>query len=75
LRDAQKEPAVKVFILNRQLWLSGEIDVRDFPEEEKMQLLMDYGYRWEDFGNDTDRNQIISEIYFESCPMDFRNDI
>jgi hypothetical protein len=75
LRDAKKETAIKELMLNRQLWLFGEIDVRDFSEEEKTQLLMDYGYRREDFSNEADRNQIISEIYFESYPMDFRNDI
>jgi hypothetical protein len=74
LQDAQKEPAVKRLIQNRQLWLCGEIDVRDFPEEERMQLLADYSYRWEDFSNEAERNQIIAEIYFENYPMDFRYD-
>jgi hypothetical protein len=74
LQDAKKEAEVKRFTLNRQLWLSGTIDVRDFAEEEKTQLLMDYGYRREDFNHDGEIHQIIAEIYFESCPMDFRND-
>jgi hypothetical protein len=75
LKDAQKDSSVKAFIRDRQLWLSGKIDVKDFSEEEKCELLSDYAYRWEDFSNDSERNQIICEIYFESYPVDFRNDI
>jgi hypothetical protein len=75
MEDSHKDDAVKSFLRNRRLWMSGEIDVRDFSEEEKRKLLADYGYGWDDFDNDSDRNQIICENYFESNPMDFRNDI
>ena len=75
LEDAKIETAVMAFLQNRQVWLSGEIDVRDFSEEEQRELLSDYGYGWNDFDNDADRNQIICEIYFESFPMDFSNSI
>ena len=75
LEDAKIEPVVKAFLQNRQVWLSGEMDVRDFSEEEQHKLLADYGYGWNDFDKDADRNQIICEIYFENFPMDFSNNI
>ncbi|MDR3266211.1 MAG: hypothetical protein LBT24_01390 [Tannerella sp.] len=75
LEDSQKDNEVKAFLHNRLLWMSGEIDVRDFSEEEKRKLLADYGYKWDDFNNEAERNQIICENYFESNPLDFRNDI
>ncbi len=75
LEDAKIDEAVKSFIANRLLWMSGEVDVRYFTQKEKEELLSDYGYSWEDFDNDIERNQIICENYFESNPMDFRNDI
>ncbi|GAB6013645.1 hypothetical protein [Viscerimonas tarda] len=75
LEDAGKDAALKAIILNRKLWLSGEIDVGNFLEEEKQEMLSSIGYFLNDFDNDADRNQIIAEVYFESYPMDFRNDI
>lgn len=74
IRDAKKEGAAQSFLENRRLWLSGKIDVRDFSNEEKVELLSDYGYSWEDFISDMERNQIIAEIYFEMNPLDFKND-
>jgi hypothetical protein len=74
LGNARNDTLLKAIILNRNLWLSGEIDVRDFSEEEKWDMLSGIGLSWDDFDNDADRNQIISELYFESYPMDFRND-
>ncbi|MDR3265994.1 MAG: hypothetical protein LBT24_00275 [Tannerella sp.] len=74
LEDFRKDNEVKAFLHNRLLWMSGEIDVRDFSEEEKRKLLADYGSKWDDF-DAAERNQIICENYFESNPMDFRNDI
>jgi hypothetical protein len=76
MMDAAKEDkTVKAFMQNRLLWLNGKIDIRDFDREEEIELLADYGYHWEDFGNDADRNQLLCEHYFESYPMEFRNDI
>lgn len=66
---------VRSFIYNQYLWLEGTSDINDFDDKEKLQLLDDYGYSWEDFEDDADRNQIICENYFEQNPMDFRNDI
>lgn len=66
---------VKDFLSNKYLWLEGLIDMDDFTEAEKLKLLDDYDYSWDDFEEDTDRNQIICENYFEQNPMDFRNDI
>lgn len=66
---------VKEFVSDRKLWMTGSIETGDFDEEEKLELLADYGYKWEGFSNDAERNQIICEIHFESYPMDYRNDI
>lgn len=75
LKDAQSGETLKAFLNNRLLWLCGTIDAEDFSNEEKRGLLSEYGYRWEDFNSNMERNQIICEIYFETNPMDFRNDI
>ncbi|MDR1502292.1 MAG: hypothetical protein LBT43_07545 [Prevotella sp.] len=75
LKDAATKEDVKEFINNKQLWLSGTVDVNDFSHYEKNELLDNYGYSWYDFTSDTDRNQIICENYFEQNPMEFRNDI
>ena len=74
IKDIKKEGAANSFQMNRRLWLSGEIDVRDFSEGEKIELLTGYGYKWEDFKGDADRNMIIAETYFEMNPLDFKND-
>lgn len=66
---------VKEFISDRKLWMSGSIEIDDFDQEEKLELLADYGYKWDGFDNDADRNQIICENHFESYPLDYRNDI
>lgn len=65
---------VKEFISNRKLWMTGTIEVDDFDQEEKLELLADYGYKWDGFSSDAERNQIICEIHFESYPFDYRND-
>lgn len=65
---------VKEFVSNRKLWLTGAIEVDDFDQEEKIELLADYGYNWDGFNSDTERNQIICENHFESYPLDYRND-
>lgn len=75
LNDIKTDEKLKDIILDRHLWLSGSSEIDDFTEEEKHQLLDTYGYSWDDFDNDADRNQIICEIYFEQNPIDFRNDI
>lgn len=65
---------VREFITNRRLWFSDEFDVTDIPPEEQLELLKGYGYSWDDFDSDKDRNQIICEIYFEEQLFDFSND-
>jgi hypothetical protein len=75
LKDAATKKDVKEFINNRQLWLTGNIEIDDFLHEEKIKLLDDYGYKWDDFPSDAERNRIICENYFEQNPMEFRNDI
>lgn len=75
LQDARQDTEVKTFVTDRRLWLTGTIDANDFNREEQVELLSDYGYRWEFFATDTDRNQIICENHFEQYPEDYRNDI
>lgn len=75
IQDAQKDEKVKALLSNRQLWLTGSSEMDDFTEEEKLEMLDDYGYSWDSFTDDAERNRIICEIYFEQNPMDFRNDI
>lgn len=65
---------VREFITNHQLWFSDEFDVTDIPPEEQLELLKSYGYSWDDFDSDKDRNQIICEIYFEEQFADFSID-
>lgn len=75
LQDARTDAEVMAFVSDRRLWLTGTIDANDFNSEEQVELLSDYGYRWEFFATDTDRNQIICENHFEQYPEDYRNDI
>lgn len=74
-RAAQTDNGVRSFITDRKFWLEGEIDVNDFSREEQEKLLDNYGYKWNDFTSDADRNQIICENHFEQYPLDYRNDI
>lgn len=62
---------VREFITNCQLWFSDEFDVTNIPPEEQLELLKGYGYSWDDFDSDKDRNQIICEIYFEEELNDY----
>lgn len=73
LRDARIDKTVYAFLTNNELWLSGAIEVDDFTHEEKVELLKDYGYSWDSFSNDAERNQIICENYFEQYPFDYCN--
>ena len=75
LRDAHNMPEVRKFATDNMLWREGEIDVTDFSRSEQEELLKDYGYKWDDFSTDIDRNQIICENHFEQYPLDYRNDI
>ena len=68
-------PEVRKFATDNMLWREGEIDVRDFSRSEQEELLKDYGYKWDDFSADIDRNQIICENHFEQYLLDYRNDI
>lgn len=62
---------VKEFVSNRRFWCSDNFDVTDFTQEEKLELLGDYGYSWDSFTSDAERNQIICECYFEENIYDF----
>ena len=75
LADAGANAEVKKFVSNRLLWLAGLVDTNDFSTEEKNELLNSYGYAWNTFSDNKERNQIICENYFEENPMEFRNDI
>lgn len=75
IEDTQTDPEVRAFVSNRLYWLEDEIDVTGFSRKEQEELLSDYGYSWEDFSSDADRNQIICENHFEQYPLDYRNDI
>lgn len=74
LKDAHTSEEVSDFITNSTLWLTGEIDADDFTREEQEKLLDDYGYSWDSFDDEANRNQIICENYFEQNGPDFRND-
>lgn len=50
-------------------------DAADFSRKEQEALLADYGYKWESFASDAERNRIICENHFEQYPLDYRNDI
>lgn len=75
IEEAKDNGELRAFLFNNQYWLNGTIETNDFSHEEKLELLDDYGYDWDDFKSDSDRNQIICENYFEQNPLDFRNDI
>lgn len=62
----------KEFISNGRLWCSGDISIDNIDEEEQLELLQAYGYSWDSFSTDAERNQIICESYFETyCTTDF----
>ena len=65
---------IKEFVSDRKLWMTGTIDADDFDQAEKQELLTLFGYQWDDFNRDTERNQIICENHFETYPLDYRND-
>lgn len=75
LEDAQTDNEVKALLSDCRLWLHGSSETYDFTEEEKLELLDSYGYTWDSFTKDVERNQIICEFYFEQNPMEFRYDI
>lgn len=64
---------VKELVTKPKYWFSTDINVADFTEEEKNELLRGYGYSWSDFDSDANRNQIICECYFEDNICDFGN--
>ena len=75
LLDARVVPEVQAFAIDEQFWLEDEIDINGFSRQEQEELLDDYGYKWDDFECDSDRNLIICENHFEQYPLDYRNDI
>lgn len=75
LDDAKTDNDLRAFLGNRQLWLHGSSEIKDFSQEEQEELLSGYGYSWSSFPSDAERNQMICENYFEQNPMEFRYDI
>lgn len=66
LRLSSVVAEVKEFISNGQLWCSGNISIDDIDEEERLELLRAYGYSWDSFSSEAERNQVICECYFET---------
>lgn len=63
---------VKEFISNRRLWCSGDINIDDIDDKERLELMQAYGYSLDSFSIGAERNQIICESYFETyCVTDF----
>lgn len=71
---ANKVIEVKEFITNNRYWYTDEIDVTEFDREEELELLKGYGYSWDDFTSDAERNQIICECHFEENIYEYKND-
>ncbi len=62
---ASKVKEVKEFIADYHYWHTSEMDDTEYDHAEKLELLNSYGYSWDDFDSDADRNQIICECDFE----------
>ena len=63
---------VKEFISNGRLWCSGNISIDDIDVEEQLELLQAYGYSWNSFSSEAERNQVLCECYFETyCVTEF----
>ena len=63
---------VKEFISNGRLWCSGNISIDDIDVEEQLELLQAYGYSWDSFSSEAERNQVLCECYFETyCVTEF----
>lgn len=72
LRLSSVVTEVKEFISNGRLWCSGNISIDDIDEEEQLELLRAYGYSWDSFSCEAERNQVICECYFETyCVTEF----
>lgn len=74
LSIASKVIEVKEFITNHRYWHTGEIDVTELDHEEQLELLKGYGYSWDDFTSEAERNQIICECHFEENIREYEND-
>ena len=74
LHLANKVIEVKEFITNHRYWHTGEIDVTELDHEEQLELLKGYGYSWDDFTSEAERNQIICECHFEENIREYEND-
>lgn len=68
---AQKVIEVQEFISNPRYWFSGDINVTSLTHEEKLVLLQDYGYSWDSFTSEADRNRIICECEFEENILEY----
>lgn len=66
---------IKEFVSNSQLWYAGDISIDDINMEDQLELLNTYGYSWNSFSSDVERNQIICECYFETYNLDFTNNL
>lgn len=64
---------VREFISDKRLWYSDAFDVGDITQKEKEDLSISYGYSWNSFDSDRERNQLICESYFETYLTDFEN--
>lgn len=62
---------VREFMSDSRLWCSGDVSIDDIEYEEQLELLQSYGYSWDSFSSDAERNQIICENYFETNITDF----
>ena len=63
---------VKEFISNGRLWCAGNISIDDIDVEEQLELLQAYGYSWDSFSSEAERNQVLCECYFETyCVTEF----
>ena len=63
---------VKEFISNGRLWCSGDINIDDIDENERLALIQAYGYLRNSCSSDAEWNQLICESYFETyCTTDF----
>lgn len=71
---AGKVIEIKELISNSRYWHTSEMDVTEFDHEEQLELLEGYGYSWNDFTSDAERNQIICECDFEENIREYEND-
>lgn len=72
LHDAMQNSGTMNFLNSRNLWISATIDTNDIDEKERFDLFSSYGIDPEEYTDDTNRYQMIAEMYFESNLFEFR---